>query len=251
MFVWVIDVLVIVFALILGSFFNVVAIRLLEGQSIVYPPSHCLACKHRLGVLELIPVLGYVLLRAKCKHCGERISSLYPLGELLTGLSFYLVYKIIGIDLELIVAWLLVAVLIISVLTDIRQKLILDVITLPAIVLLLCARVLIGDEAWWFYALGGCLGFFMILGIGLFSRGGMGGGDMKLYAAIGVVLGPWLTILSLFLASFFGALIGLVLLVTGKVKRKEPIPFAPFIGLGVLLAYLYGSRLWNWYVHIW
>ena len=142
-------------------------------------------------------------------------------------------------------------VLIVAVLTDIREQLILDVITLPAIAILLITRLFIGTEPFWFYLVGGVVGFVLLLLIAIVSRGGMGGGDIKLYAAIGVALGPWMTVMSLVVASFIGAVVGSLLMLTGVVKRKQPIAFGPFIFIGTIVAYLFGYEIWDWYISMW
>lgn len=246
-----IDLLVILFALILGSFFNVVAIRLLKKESIAFPPSHCPTCNHRLHAFDLVPVLSFVLLKGKCRYCKATISPLYPFGELLTAVSLFFVYKHIGISLELIPALLLTILLIISVLTDIREQLILDAVTFPMLGLLVISRIFIGTEPFWFYLLGGLIGFGLLLILAIVSKGGMGGGDIKLYAAIGVALGPILTVMSLVLASFVGAIAGVLLLISGKVKRGQPIAFGPSIMVGTLIAYTYGYEILNWYLSFW
>ncbi|MBM7662314.1 leader peptidase (prepilin peptidase)/N-methyltransferase [Bacillus mesophilus] len=241
------DLLVIIFSLIFGSFFNVVAIRLLKKESISYPPSHCTTCSHRLGALDLVPVFSYIFLRGRCRYCKDKISPSYPLGEGFTAVTIFIVYKEIGITPELIPALILSILLILAVLTDIREKLILDIITIPCLIILLIVRIFIGEEPFLTYLIGGLTGFVVLLLIAVISKGGMGGGDIKLYAVIGVALGPLLTIMSLVIASFFGAVVGIVLLTLKIVKRREPIAFGPFIFVGTLLAYLYGNHIWNWY----
>ncbi|WP_418200290.1 prepilin peptidase [Alkalihalobacterium sp. APHAB7] len=243
-----VELYVILISLILGSFFNVVAIRLLKKESIVFPPSNCPYCKHKLSVLDLVPVFSYVFLKGKCRYCKTKISPLYPFGELLTATSIFIVYKFVGLQLELIPALLLTVLLVISVITDIRKQLILDVVTLPMLGLLIISRLFIGTEPFWYYLLGGVVGFALLLLIAIVSRGGMGGGDVKLYAAIGVALGPWMTVMSLVLASFVGTFIGVLLMVTGVIKRKQPIAFGPFIFVGTIVAYLFGYDIWNWYI---
>jgi prepilin signal peptidase PulO-like enzyme (type II secretory pathway) len=188
-----------------------------------------------------------LFLKGRCRYCKEKISPLYPLGEGMTAIIFFLVYKEIGLDSELLPAILLSTLLILSVLTDIREKLILDVITLPSIVLLVIVRFFIGQEPFHTYLIGGVVGFGLLLLLAVISKGGMGGGDIKLYAAIGVVLGPSLTVMSLVLASFVGAIVGIVLISLKVVKRKEPIAFGPSIMIGTLVAYLYGTDIWEWY----
>ena len=127
----IIDLFIIIFGLILGSFFNVVAIRLLKKESIAFPPSHCVNCNHQLHTLDLVPVFSYLLLKGKCRYCKSSISPLYPFGELLTAVSIFLVYKNVGLSLDLIPALLLTITLVISVLTDIREQLILDIVAFP------------------------------------------------------------------------------------------------------------------------
>ncbi|WP_313801059.1 prepilin peptidase [Cytobacillus sp.] len=246
-----IDILFIIFTLILGSFFNVVAIRLLKKESVVFPPSHCPHCSHRLSILDLFPVLSYLFLKGKCRYCKTAISPLYPFGELLTAVSLFYIYKTIGISIEIIPAFILTILLIISVLTDIREHLILDKVTLPLLGLLVISRMFIGSEPFWYYLLGGLVGFSLLLFIAIISKGGMGGGDIKLYAAIGVTLGPSLTALSLVLASFAGAIGGLFLMMTGKVKRGQPVAFGPSIFIGTIIAYTYGEEIWKWYIGFW
>ena len=143
---------------------------------------------------------------------------------MLTAVSIFFVYKNVGLSLELIPALLLTILLVISVLTDIREQLILDKVTLPMLGLLVITRIFIGTEPFWYYLLGGGVGFLLLLLLAIVSKGGMGGGDIKLYAAIGVALGPSLTVMSLVLASFVGAIVGLFLMMTGKVKEGSRLP---------------------------
>lgn len=247
---FILDLLVFLLSLLFGSFFNVVAIRLLKKESISYPPSHCTYCNHRLGFFDLIPLFSFLFLKGRCRYCKEKISPLYPLGEGMTAIIFFVVYKEIGLTTELIPAILLSTLLILSVLTDIREKLILDVITLPSIVVLVIVRFFIGEEPFLTYLLGGAIGFCLLLLLAVVSKGGMGGGDIKLYAAIGVVLGPMPTVMSLVFASFVGAVVGVILISFKIVKRREPIAFGPSILIGTLVAYLYGTQIWNWYTSL-
>ncbi|GGK15937.1 type 4 prepilin-like proteins leader peptide-processing enzyme [Caldalkalibacillus thermarum] len=245
------DLVVIVSGLLMGSFYNVVAYRLLKGESVVWPPSRCPQCQTRLSWLELIPFLSYLWLGGRCRHCLAPISWLYPFGELVTALSFYLVYVRFGLSGEFLVGLLLSSMLVLAMLTDLRATLILDKITFPLLVLLLLVRLWYGPEPWWWYVLGGLSLFGLLLVIAVLSRGGMGMGDVKLSGAIGLALGPCLGLFSLVLASFAGTLAGVVLLALGRLKRRQPIPFAPFIWIGTLMAYLYGEDLWQWYMGLW
>lgn len=244
------DALVFIFGLFLGSFYNVLALRLLKGESPVFPPSHCPHCGHRLGVRDLIPIFSYVFLRGRCRYCKARVSPIYLVGEGLTALSFYAVYKHVGWQWELLVGWLLASLLVLSLLTDLQEKLILDRITFPVLALLIALRFVIGEGPWWWYLSGGALGALILLLLAVASRGGMGGGDIKLYLAVGVALGPGLTLLSIVLSAFAGALVGGTLRLAGRIRRRQPIPFAPFIWFGAMAAYLYGTDLWQWYLNL-
>lgn len=244
---WIIDLYVILIGLLLGSFYNVVALRALSKQSIVFPPSHCFHCKQPLRWYNLIPFFSFLLQRGKCSHCNARISFLYPIGEVVTATTFYLSYLHWGWTVELIMAWLLFSLLSIALITDLKAKLILDKFTIPAVLLFLLLRVFIGDESFLFYLSGAATGLFTLLVIGLISKGGMGGGDIKLYAAIGAVLGPWLTLFSFVLAACVGAVIGILMIALRVWHRKQMIPFGPYIVVGTCIAYLYGPAIWEWY----
>lgn len=248
MFFW--ELVVLFISLTLGSFLNVVAIRLLKKESITFPPSHCPSCQHRLGFLDLFPLISYLLLKGRCRYCHKIISPLYPFGEMLTVVTFLLVFHRIGLSPELLPAILLSTVLILSVLTDIREKVILDIITLPSIVIFLIVRIFVGEETFFTYLFGGLIGFGLLLLLAIVSKGGVGGGDIKLYAAVGVVLGPQLTILSLVFASFIGSIVGIILIVLKIKQKKEPIAFGPSIMVGTIAAYLYGKEIINWYYSI-
>jgi leader peptidase (prepilin peptidase)/N-methyltransferase len=246
-----IDLFIFLFCLFVGSFYNVVAIRLLKGDSFVTPPSHCPSCKQPLSAFDLIPVISYLFLRGRCRYCRASISVLYPLGELMGAFSLYAAYKMIGWSWELLPAFVLVSILVLAVLTDIREKLILDRITLPALALMLVLRLFIGDQPFWFYILGSAGAFLLLYLIALVSRGGMGGGDIKLYAFIGMSVGFPVTLMGFLFASFLGALTGGAFMLLKKLKRKDQIPFAPFIWLGTLIAYLFGEAIWEAYLGMW
>jgi prepilin signal peptidase PulO-like enzyme (type II secretory pathway) len=117
--------------------------------------------------------------------------------------------------------------------------------------MLVITRLFIGTEPFGYYLLGGVVGLLLLLLLAIVSKGGMGGGDIKLYAAIGVALGPSHTVMSLVLASFVGAIVGILLMMTGKVKRGQPIAFAPSILIGTIVSYTYGIQIWEWYKSFW
>ncbi|GEL78146.1 prepilin peptidase [Tenuibacillus multivorans] len=236
-----------ILGLMLGSFYNVVGIRVPRRESIVSPPSHCPKCEKRLRVHELIPVFSYVFQKGKCRHCQERISPLYPLFELLTAFLFGMAFYYFGFQLELIVAWALISLLVIITITDIHYQLIPNRILSYFVIILIILRLFVQTDPWYDAYLGGMVGFVLLLIIALISRGGMGGGDIKLFGVIGLVLGVKGTLMILFLASLLGAVIGFILMVFGKVKKGVPFAFGPFIALGAILTYFYQNDIIEWY----
>ena len=234
--------------LLIGSFLNVVAIRLPKGESIAYPPSHCVHCGHTLGPLDLIPVLSYVLLRGRCRYCRGRISPAYPAGELAASAAFALMAWKTGYTPELAAALLLAGVLITAAHTDLREMVIPDKLVAFGLVAGLAARFFSPPLPWWDSALGAAAGSGLMLLLAVISRGGMGGGDIKLYLFVGLMLGFKLTMLSVFAASLLGSLYGLGLAMAGKFRRRMQIPFGPFIALGALLSYSFGESWLAFYL---
>lgn len=244
-----IDIYCFFLALILGSFFNVVGLRVPLNKSIVKPRSACQVCGNQLGALELIPVLSYIIQRGKCRSCKSRISPIYPITELITGLLFLMAPVFIGWTSELYVAWALISLFMIIFVSDIHYMLIPDKILIVFAGVFLFERLLWPLTPWWDSILGAIIGFMVLLAIALVSKGGMGGGDVKLFALIGFVLGTKLLFLSFFLSTLYGALFGVFALLIKLVKRREPIPFGPFIGAGTLTAYFYGDQIIEMYLH--
>jgi leader peptidase (prepilin peptidase)/N-methyltransferase len=237
-----------VLGLIFGSFFNVVAIRLLKQESIVHPPSHCVHCKHRLGPLDLVPVLSYMLLRGRCRYCQVRISPVYAIGEGITALLFASAAWWIGYSPDLIAGLLLASVLVIIVQTDLREMIIPNKVVYFGMGSAVALRFFIHPLPWWDYALAFLVGGGLFYGIAVATKGGMGGGDIKLFAFLGIILGLKLMLLTIFLSSLAGTLYGIVLMLLGRFKRKQAIPFGPFIAVGAWISYLWGDLLLSWYL---
>lgn len=236
-----------VFGLVFGSFFNVVGLRVPMKESIVAPPSHCTNCQRRLTALDLVPVLSYVFLGGKCRSCGSKISWIYPLFELMTGVLFAFAYWELGFTMELAVAILFISLLVIIVVSDVAYMLIPDKVLLFFLPLLIIGRVLSPTEPWWDCIVGAVVGFGILYLIAIISHGGMGGGDIKLFFLIGLVLGTVNTLLTLFLASVIGMIIGIIVLKASGQGRKTPVPFGPSIALAAVIVYFYGDSLIDWY----
>jgi leader peptidase (prepilin peptidase) / N-methyltransferase len=239
-----------IYGLLFGSFYNVIGLRVPINESILTPRSACPKCKHTLTPLELIPVLSFLFQRGKCRQCKARISPLYPIMEFLTGVLFVVVPLTRGWTTEIFIGWTLVSLFIIITVSDIKYMLIPDKILLFFAGIFLLERIFIPLSPWWDSLLGATIGFTLLLVISIVSKGGMGGGDIKLYALLGFVLGTKLVLMSLFIATLLGALIGIIGIGLGLVERKKPIPFGPFIAVGTLIAYFYGQTIFTAYLNL-
>ena len=235
-----------VIGLVVGSFLNVCIYRLPEGRSIVSPPSSCGSCGHRLGVLDMIPVLSYIFLGGKCRYCGIPYSPRYALVEFLTGCLFALCgfYYLPGISLALV--FVFVASLVVLTFVDFDHQIILDEVL---ILMLVCGAgyVYLTFSNYWEAVYGALFTGGTMLLIFILSRGGMGAGDVKLCFVIGVWLGLKASMVCLMLAFILGGIIGVLLLATGIKNRKDPIPFGPFLCLGAYVALLFSPYLIYYY----
>ncbi|SEM51337.1 type 4 prepilin peptidase 1 Aspartic peptidase. MEROPS family A24A [Paenisporosarcina quisquiliarum] len=238
------------YGLIFGSFFNVVGLRIPKKESIVHPPSHCTVCDRHLTIKDLVPVFSYVFLKGKCRGCGTKIHWVYPVMELVTGLLFAFAYYQLGFTLELAVALLFISLLVIITVSDIAYMLIPDKILIFFLIPLIVLRVFVPLSPWWDSIIGAFVGFGVLFLIAVVSKGGMGGGDIKLFFVIGLVLGWIPTLLTLFLASIIGTVVGIISLRRTKQGRKTPIPFGPSIAIAAIISYFYGEMLVDWYVNL-
>ncbi|WP_223591151.1 prepilin peptidase [Neobacillus bataviensis] len=238
------------YGILLGSFFNVVGLRVPLKKSIVKPRSACPTCGHQLTPLELIPVLSYMLQKGKCRGCQSRISPIYPFFELLTGILFAAAPYLVGWSGELFVALTLISLFMIIIVSDIHYMIIPDKILIWFAGIFLLERIIMPLDPWWDSVLGAVTGFLLLFTIMIVSKGGMGFGDVKLYALLGLVLGFKLVLLSFFLSTLYGAVIGGLAQLFKIVEKREPIPFGPFIAAGTLTAYFWGLDLIDLYFQI-
>ncbi|MCD5323733.1 MULTISPECIES: prepilin peptidase [Pontibacillus] len=248
------DVLFIIYflllGLIIGSFFNVVGLRVPKKQMFDQSRSICQYCKNKLAWYDLVPVLSYTYLKGKCRNCKTKISPLYPIVEAATGFLYAYSFIRFGFSTELIVALLFSSLLVIITVTDLNYMLISNNILLFFLPLLIIGRIISPLEPWWNPIAGGLTGFLLTMIIILVSRGGMGGGDMKLFGVIGIVLGLPGVLLAFFLSTLYGSIISGGLLLFKKIDRKKPVPFGPYIVLGALTTYFFGSSIIEWYLQL-
>ncbi len=240
---------------VIGSFLNVCIVRLPAGQSIVYPPSRCPRCGTRIRSWDNIPLISYLLLRGRCRSCGDRISVRYPVVEALTGVMFVLLVQRFGCSPYLGIAALFVAALIVISFIDIDHQIIPDMISLPGIVVGLLVSALGYGPPFVDSALGALCGGGILYAVAfgyhaLTGREGMGGGDIKLLAMIGAFLGWRGVLVTLVLGSFSGAVVGVTLMLVRGADTRLPIPFGPFLALGVVCALFFGSGLIEWYLRL-
>lgn len=233
--------------LILGSFYNVVGLRLPLNLSFTNNRSFCPSCKQTLKWYELIPVLSFLIQSARCLHCKKRISFIYPTIELLTGVLFAYSYIVMNMQLELITSILLMSILMIILVTDIVYMVIPNKALLPFCSLFIIMRIIVPLDPWWSAPFGAIIGFLLIMVIIFISRGGMGAGDMKLFGVLGIVLGLEKILLTFFLSCIIGSIIGFMLLGFKIITRKQAIPFGPYIILATLLSYFHGDQIIGWY----
>ncbi|MCR1834199.1 prepilin peptidase [Oceanobacillus caeni] len=237
-----------VFGITFGSFFNVVGLRLPKNETFANDRSYCPSCKKQLQWYELIPVFSFLFQGGKCRNCKANISFIYPVVELFTGFLFAFSYFKIGLQTELITAILLVSMLNIILVSDITYMLIPNKVLLFFLPFFLIMRMVHPLDPWWSPIIGSIIGFGIIAIIILFSRGGMGAGDMKLFGVLGIILGTQKVLLAFFLACLIGAIIGMLFMIFKVIARKQPVPFGPSIILAALISYFYGDMLINWYL---
>ena len=264
-----------------GSFLNVVIHRVPNEQSVVFPNSACPNCGGAIKFYDNIPLLSWMILRGKCRNCANPISPRYPAVELLTALLFVLVYWRIGFDWFTPVGLIFTATMIALIFIDAEHMILPDVINFPLLIFALAVRIAfpifvgtehfadlrifpltyLADYPLWLVSLAGAILGGLIGGGSLWLVGelwkrlrgvdAMGLGDVKMMFAVGALLGWRLTILSIFLGAFSGAVIGIFLIARQKDKDMQTqIPFGIFLGTGSVIALLFGEPLIEWYLRM-
>jgi leader peptidase (prepilin peptidase) / N-methyltransferase len=254
------DFIVFLFGACAGSFFNVCIHRMPREESIVNPPSHCPKCNQRIQWYDNIPLVSFLLLRGKCRHCGTAISPRYLFIELLTAslfLAVWLKYEFLWVAP---IYWVLVGGLIVSTFIDFEHYIIPNEITYGGILAglalsLLCPplhevenigasvlRSLLGG-----FTGGATLLVIAMVGEKIFKKEAMGMGDVKFIAGIGAFLGWQAALFTIFASSVIGGVVGLLLVVTSKKGWGSRIPYGPYIALAALLWVFFGRELINWY----
>jgi leader peptidase (prepilin peptidase) / N-methyltransferase len=243
--------------LIVGSFLNVVIWRVPRGESVVRPASHCPACGHAIKARDNVPVVSWLLLRGRCRHCGARISPRYPVVEMVTGAVWAAFALRLGADAALPAYLYLGAVGVALALIDLDVRRLPDVLVLPSYavgLLLLALPTVVHDEPGTFLRV--VLGMVALFGafflLVLIYPKGMGFGDVKLAGVLGMYLGylSWgVLVVGGFFGFLLGALVGGALMLGQRAGRKTAIPFGPFMLLGAFIAILWGQPIADAYVN--
>ncbi len=263
-----------IFGLVIGSFLNVCIVRLPRGRSIAKPPSHCPRCKESIRFYDNIPIISFLMLRGRCRRCGEPISWRYPAVELMNGLFSVWIIRELGFGGEALLVMALCSALIVVTFIDYDHQIIPDVITLPGML------VGLSLAPFFMYPLTDPLPFhlgsllphtgpyltaFLNSLIGLFLGGAplfaigwiweklrhveaMGGGDVKLMGMVGSFLGWKGALLTIMLGALAGSVVGILLIVLKRHKMEKVIPFGPFLAAGAVAATFYGTDIIAWYL---
>ncbi len=241
-----------IIGLCIGSFLNVCIYRIANGESIAFPPSHCMKCGTEIKKRDLIPVISYVLLMGKCRKCGDKISIRYPLIELANGLLYILVYLSEGFSLGLIKGCIFISLLLVIAFIDFdthevyRSTIIFGVVV--GIIFLVLNYTLEGVLPW-NNIVGALIGYGVIWLIVILTKG-MGEGDIDIAMVCGLFLGLKGMVLNLFLAFVIGGIAATILLVLRKMGRKSEMAFGPYLALGGIITLLYGSRIIDVYLNV-
>jgi leader peptidase (prepilin peptidase)/N-methyltransferase len=263
-----------------GSFLGAATYRVPRRISLIAPRSHCTTCKHQLQPLDLIPVISFFLRRGRCAYCGERLSWRYPLVETAAGLLAVLLFWRFGLSWLFAIYIIMTYWALLLAAIDIEHQRLPDVLTLPGILVgflfnlawylqsgvvhvtalmpvaptwqvgwmgnLIDPNLWLGWDAFapifspWHSVLGIVVGGGVLLLLALLARGGMGWGDVKFLAAIGAFIGPGATGVVLFLGALLGSIVGIAMILVGRVKRRQPIPFGPFLTAALILLIIFG-----------
>lgn len=252
-----------VFGALIGSFLNVCIYRMPRNQSVVWPASRCPSCNNPVKSYDNIPIFSYyVLLRGRCRSCKQKISARYPLVETLNAFFYLLVFWRFGLGWSSAIYCIFCSAMIVITFIDYDFQIIPDRITLPGIPIgFLTGSFLLPDPFLRAAALGfkssltgavSGFSFFSLvafLSIKILKKEGMGGGDIKMMAMVGAFLGWKAVLLTTFLGSLFGSIIGIGLMVFKGREKGSLIPFGPFLALGALVSLFFGQEILIWYLY--
>lgn len=244
-----INLYILIAGLLVGSFLNVCIYRIPRRESIAFPPSHCTACGASLKPLDLVPLFSYLFLRGKCRYCGEKISPRYFIIESIHGLGWLGIALNFGTTLHALAGMMLFSMTLVISAIDLEHGIIPDGLSVMLLGTGVLYHFLSLDIGFLNRLLGMAVGFGLLYLLAVISKGGMGGGDIKLCAGIGFWLGFPGFLYALLAASIIGSVASIALMAIKKKGIKETIPFGPFLMIGFLLMYFYQADIlqgyWN------
>ncbi|NPC93552.1 prepilin peptidase [Bacillus sp. WMMC1349] len=231
----------------LGSFFHIAGRRIPKKISLFPSCFSCPICLQKLTFLERIPILSYLFCRGKCKRCKSAISLVHPAIELGTAMLFVQAYICFDQEGERFIALLLISLFMIVFVSDVMYMVIPNIVLCFFLPFFIFGRIFVPLDPWHSSLTGAVCGCLLPLITALFTKGGIGGGDIKLFTVLGLVLGYRLVLLAFFLSATIGTVFALIAMFAGQLNRREPLPFVPAISIGSLLSYFYGEHLINFY----
>jgi leader peptidase (prepilin peptidase)/N-methyltransferase len=248
-------VIIILIGMAWGSFLNVVIYRIPRDMSLVRPRSSCPHCKQKIKFYENIPIVSYIMLGGRCRHCKTRIPFSYFLVEVLTPASFILVYNYTNLSLHFFAACLFASAMIALGFIDFYHQILPDEITLPGLLLALVYSSFRDDLSLRQALMGALIGAgFILLVYGAYyllrRKEGIGMGDVTMMLLIGAFLGWQLTFFTLVLASFLGVLVGVYFILAKRKSLQYALPFGTFLAPAAFVSLLWGGRIINWYLGI-
>lgn len=245
-----IELLLIIIGLVIGSFLNVVIVRVSQPKNIFRGRSKCTSCKTEIKAYDLIPLVSFVILKSKCRNCKKAISWQYPLVELFTALTFYLLFLKFGFTIFFALSALLFSVLIAIFVIDLKTQYIPDFLNYLAIIIaIIIFFINSGSYLNLLYGILFGAGFFLFQF--LISKGRwIGLGDIFLGLTMGILLGWYNVVLAIYIAYIIGAIVSVILLTTKKITKNAMIAFGPFLIFSTFLVYLYGDYVLNYYLSL-
>lgn len=261
---WMFNLFAFAFGAMVGSFLNVCIYRLPRNESLAFPASHCPKCGNAIPPYHNIPIISYLVLKGRCRSCGERISPQYPVVETANALLTMFLFIKFGISLAFLFLFVFCSALVVITFIDLEHRIIPDVVSLPGIVVGFISSFFVhapGLPGWhdsmagWLNSLVGILaggGSLLLVAFAyhfLTGKEGMGGGDIKLLAMMGSFLG-WVAVpFIIFASSLTGSIIGITLMLAQKKDTKLAIPFGPFLAFGAVLYVFCGNEIISWYMN--
>ena len=227
-------------------FLNILIDRLPGKEPLLSARFHCASCNHRLTIKDIVPIFSYLSLRGRCRYCRSSIPRRVFWVEIGTAALFGYLCWHYGLSIELAIASFYCCLFIIIMAIDLERQLILNKVTYPAMAAALLIAIFSSEPGIVHAAIGGGIGLGLFLLVALVSRGGMGFGDVKMAALIGLVTGYPLVFVALVLAIILVGLVAVVLLVSKKKRGKEGIPFGPYLSLAAIATILYGTEMLDW-----